>query len=301
MGQQWAALITTSADALERGQQLGLGRAGPWSCDMQVPKKLEAQWSMHGMGFGITRAEMSTLFSGVGSGGGGGNNTAMVTEPVLDAIWSVFHCARNSGGGGGSGGGSGGSGGRNQTDVIDAVGLVVTYFLLSNATVNAKISAVFNFMDFNNRAWISGSELTILLMSLAYTLEDVAKNSARRSGTAGLPNSRSSNSNSNKTATAHDESDDFIEALLAESGNDRMQDGDHKVDYVAFFDGLHRVLAESHRRLPGVAVLARVLAALDPSNEVTGVTLAVLFSRRGVGARDPWRGVDVTWRGIILA
>ena len=261
MGQQWAQLLTTSADALENGQQLGLGRAGPWSCDIIVPKKMEAQWSIHGMGFGITRDEFATLFSSTGSH----------DEHNLDAVWRTFHCARNNGPDA-----SARPKPASETDVIDAVGLVVTYYLLSNAPINSKISAVFNFMDFNNRAWISSSELTILLMSLAYTLQDVATNVARRTS-AGLPTSAPDTSATDATSTTHDESDAFIELLLTGSGEaqlstERMDDGDHKVDYVAFFDGMQRVLANHRARnkrdASGLSALTRILNTLDPSNEV---------------------------------
>eukprot|EP00750_Incisomonas_marina_P010231 INCI16254.8.p1 GENE.INCI16254.8~~INCI16254.8.p1 ORF type:complete len:1687 (+),score=346.91 INCI16254.8:258-5318(+) len=260
MGQQWAQLLTTSADALENGQQLGLGRAGPWSCDIIVPKKMEAQWSIHGMGFGITRDEFATLFSSTGSH----------DEHNLDAVWRTFHCARNNGPDA-----SARPKPASETDVIDAVGLVVTYYLLSNAPINSKISAVFNFMDFNNRAWISSSELTILLMSLAYTLQDVATNVARRTS-AGLPTSAPDTSATDATSTTHDESDAFIELLLTGSGEaqlstERMDDGDHKVDYVAFFDGMQRVLANHRARnkrdASGLSALTRILNTLDPSNE----------------------------------
>lgn len=284
MGQQWAQLLTTSADALENGQQLGLGRAGPWSCDIIVPKKMEAQWSIHGMGFGITRDEFATLFSSTGNH----------DEHNLDAVWRTFHCARNNNSGSNA---SSRPKPASETDVIDAVGLVVTYYLLSNAPINSKISAVFNFMDFNNRAWISSSELTILLMSLAYTLQDVATNVARRTS-AGLPTSAPGTGAAADadatTTTTHDESDAFIELLLTGPGDAQlstecMDDGDHKVDYVAFFDGMQRVLADHRARkkrdASGLSVLTRILNMLDPSNEVCVCVCAK--SKRKAGSLKP--------------
>jgi len=214
---------------------------------MATPKKMEAQWSMHGMGFGITREELETLFASSGQ----------VSKSVIDAVWSMFHCDRNNN----NGGSSKRSSAPAQEPVIDAVGIIVTYFLLSNASPNSKISSVFNFMDFNNRSWISGSELTILLMSLAYTLEDVSKNVAKRVSTLPVAPDASQN------ATAHDESDAFIEELLGDSSTEKTEDGDHRVDYVAFFDGMHRILS-SATRTPGVVALSQILNSLDPSNEV---------------------------------
>jgi hypothetical protein len=267
MGQRWAQLLSTAADTLEGGSVTGaLGKAGPWSCDMMVPKKVEAQWSMHGMGFGITRRELGMLFA----------STGRHTAAELNAVWETFHAGqRNSSSAranNGQGKGKGGNGHSkpantaSETAVVDAVGLIVTYYLLCSASVGAKVSAVFNFMDFNNRTWISGSELAILFMSLAYTLEDVWKNAVRaRQGFIG-------NGNSNGDATtAHDESDEFLQVLLGgkRSGVETLPDGDFKVDYATFFDNMQRVLAEQRKftTRPGLAELCRLLDALDPSNE----------------------------------
>ena len=60
MGQRWASLLRTATSALE-SEELGLEAASPWGCEMVVPKNFEAQWSIHGMGFGIRREELELL------------------------------------------------------------------------------------------------------------------------------------------------------------------------------------------------------------------------------------------------
>ena len=223
---------------------------------MAIPKKLEAHWSIHGMGFGISRSELEELLNGTGK----------YSPQSIEALWKVFHCARK----GSNGNESSGPFDVSQNEVIDAVGFIVTYYLLSNASTHAKISAVFNFMDFNNRSWISGSELTILLMSLAYTLEDIAKNVE-----GSVPSSPSRSQTPNRPVlTTHDESDTFIEDLLAANPNERMSDGDHRVDYPVFFDGVQRLLGLSEsEQTPGVTVISRILNALDPSQEEVIISL----------------------------
>ena len=75
-----------------------------------------------------------------------------VSKQYLDLLWE--RCQRPMG----------------DIERIDALGVVALYYIMCNADLSAKISAVFALFDFNRNNEISKDELTILFMSVCYAL-----------------------------------------------------------------------------------------------------------------------------------
>lgn len=136
-----------NAPSVPAGQEEKLSSGWPTSWKIKDVHALKSRWiQVIGMHFGLQRSGnngFDALF----------NLPNMdVTQEYRDLLWE--RCQRPMG----------------DIERIDALGVVALHYIMCDADIDAKISAVFALFDFNRNNEISKDELTILFMSVCYAL-----------------------------------------------------------------------------------------------------------------------------------